>query len=212
MLQLKHTVSFFAIFGVGLFSCKDKEPPRKPEPEKIIYKIDTSNAQPQTEATRAPIINISDTIAPREIVVYVKDSAKTSERIGIRLEHIFRKTLPEFFKKNKISKTGSRIVWYKSSSAPFYFEAGFPVNKRPKSTAKNILVRDIGGDSALVAHFYGPYHLTYEAYEVLREQLKNAHKKPAGSPYEKYIIPAIDSTGRARDPYKVLTDIVFPYR
>lgn len=200
------------IFLVSISACKEKKNPAKQAPEKIIYKIDTAKEKSLPKNVRAPIINITDSIAPREIVLYVKDTAKTSERIGMKLEHIYSKILPEFFKKNNITKTGPRIAWFKSSSAPFYFEAGFPVNKKPKKTPKNILVREIGGDSALIAHFYGPYHLTYEAYEVLRQQLKDSHKKPSSPPYEKYIIPLMDSTGKARDPYKVLTDIIFPYR
>jgi len=193
-------------------ACKEKKPVKKQEPEKIIYKIDTSREKELPAASRAPVINIVDTIAAREIVIYVKDSAKTSDRIGIKLEKIYRKTLPEFCKKNNITITGPRIAWFKSSSAPFYFEAGFPVNKKPAKKSKNIFVREIGGQNVLVAHFYGPYHLSYEAYVALSEQLKSLNKKQSASPYEKYITPPIDSTGKAMDPYKVLTDIVFPHK
>lgn len=181
------------------------------DPKEIVYKIDTSKANTNLIAKRPSIINIVDTIAQREIVVYVKDSARVNERIGIKLEKIFNETLSEYFKKNKIKKAGSRIVWFKTSKAPFYFEAGFPVDKKPLKKGKNIYVRNIGGDSVLVAHFYGPYQLTYQGYEALKSWLKDHKKKASGAPYEIYIDSPIDSTGKAVDPYRVRTDIVFPH-
>lgn len=211
MFQLGKLITCAGLFLTVFAACSNKKQEKKEEPEKIIYKIDTSKEKQAPIESRAPIINIVDTITAREIVVFVKDSAKSSDRIGIKLERIYRKTLPEFFKKNKIVKTGPRIAWFKTSSAPFFFEAGFPVNKKPSKKEKNILVKEIGGDSALIAHFYGPYHLTFEAYEVLSDRLKTLHKKSSASPYEKYVTAPIDSTGKAIDPYKVLTDIVFPH-
>jgi effector-binding domain-containing protein len=194
-----------------LDACKEKKQELKQDPARIIYKIDTAKETPSPAAQRPPIINITDTVASREIIIFVKDSARTSERIGEKLEAIYNKTLPEFFEKNNIRKTGPRMAWFKSSSAPFYFEAGFPVDKKPKKTAKNIFVREVGGDSVVVAHFYGPYQLSYEGYGALKDWLKNNHKKASGAPYEIYVTAPVDSTGKARDPYRVQTDIVMPH-
>lgn len=204
-------IGFLVLIG-SLLSCREKKQEIKQDPARIIYKIDTAKESPSPTALRPPIINITDTVAIREIVVYVKDSARSSERIGLKLEQIYNKILPEVFEKNKIKKTGSRIAWFKSSGAPFYFEAGFPVDKKPSKTGKNIFVREIGGDSVVVAHFYGPYQLSYEGYGALRDWLKNAHKKASGAPYEIYVTPPVDSSGKAKDPYRVQTDIVMPHR
>ncbi len=141
----------------------------------------------------------------------MKDSARSSERIGLKLTNIYDKVLADVITKNKLTRTGSRIAWFKNSSAPFYFEAGIPINKKPAKLPKNVYVKTIGGDSAVVAHFYGPYELSYEGYGALREWLKDYKKKASGSPYEVYIGEPIDSTGKRRDPYRVQTDIVFPH-
>jgi len=181
-------------------------------PEKIIYKVDTSSkGGKQPVAKKPPIININDTIAVPQIVIYMKDSARSSERIGLKLTNIYNKVLADVIKKNNLSKTGARMAWFRNSSAPFFFEAGIPVNKKPAKLPKNVLIKNIGGDSAVVAHFYGPYELTYEGYGALREWLKDNNKKASGAPYEIYVGEPIDSKGKPADPYRVQTDIVFPH-
>lgn len=207
------TKGMIVFLAALILSCggKQSKDEKKVSPETIIYKIDTSKKTTTTIAKKPPIINISDTIALKQIILYMKDSARSSERIGLKLTNIYDKVLVDFMKKNKISKTGSRMAWFRNSSAPFFFEAGIPVNKKPAKLPKNIYVKNIGGDSAVVAHFYGPYELTYEAYSALREWLKDNKKKAAGAPYEVYIGEPIDSKGKASDPYRVQTDIVFPH-
>jgi effector-binding domain-containing protein len=198
---------FIIIFAWG---CKGDDDKKVITPEKIIYKIDTSKAEHKV-AQKPPIINITDTIAVKQIVLYMKDSARSSERIGLKLDNIYNKVLADLVKKNNLTKTGARMAWFKNSSAPFFFEAGIPVNKKPAKLPKNVLVKNIGGDSAVVAHFYGPYELTYEGYGALREWLKDNKKRASGAPYEIYIGEPIDSKGKPTDPYRVQTDIVFPH-
>jgi effector-binding domain-containing protein len=201
------------LFCIPVFlgvSCTSKKEEKTLAPEAIIYKIDTSKAAPLA-GQKPPIINITDTVAPKQIVLYMKDSARSSERIGIKLTNIYDKVLADVISKNKLTKTGARIAWYKNSSAPFFFEAGIPINKKPAKLPKNVFVKTIGGDSAVVAHFYGPYALTYEGYGALREWLTDNKRKSKGAPYEVYVGEMIDSLGKAKDPYRVQTDIVFPH-
>ena len=215
-LLAKKIIRVFLLVNMAYWvtGCSGSSDEKKITPEKIIYKVDTSSKKKETasqEKKRPPIINITDTIAVPQIILYMKDSARSSERIGIKLNNIYGKVLAEVIQKNKLTKTGSRMAWFKSSSAPFFFEAGIPVNKKPAKLPKNVMVKNIGGDSAVVAHFYGPYELTYEGYSALREWLKDNKKKAAGAPYEIYVGEPIDSKGQPADPYKVLTDIVFPH-
>ena len=194
------------------WNCNSDKKEKKVSPETIIYKVDTSSHKKGAIAKKPPIINITDTVAIRQVVLCMKDSARSSERIGLKLTNIYDKVLADIIKKNKLTKTGSKIAWFKNSSAPFFFEAGIPINKAPVGKLpKNVFVKNIGGDSALVAHFYGPYELTYQGYEALREWLKDNKKKPAGAPYEIYVGEPIDSKGKAADPYRVQTDLVFPH-
>lgn len=199
----------FSVLFLG--ACNGSEEKKiKPDPSTIIYKKDTSDKNSISEPDRPPIINITDTIALKRIVVLVKDSANSSQRIGLKLSRIYDSILPAYISKNKLKRTGPRIAWYKSSKAPFYFEAGFPVDRKPASSGKKITVREIGGDSAVVAHFYGPYESTYLAYQALTEWLKDHNKKSSAPPYEIYVGEPFDEKGNRIDAYKILTDIVFP--
>ena len=49
-------------------------------------------------------------------------------------------------------------------------------------------------------------------YEALADFVKENKKKRNGVPYEIYITEPIGIDGKAIDPYKVQTDIVYPYQ
>ena len=204
-------IACITLIGLYTWGCNADQKDKQVTPEKIIYKVDTSKRSENAATKKPPIINITDTIAIKQIVLYMKDSARAGERIGIKLNTIYNKVLADVIKKNNLVKTGARMAWFRNSSAPFFFEAGIPVNKKPAKLPKNVLVKNIGGDSAVVAHFYGPYELTYEGYAALKDWMKENKKKPAGVPYEIYVGDPIDSKGMPADPYRVQTDIVFPH-
>ena len=181
-----------------------------PDRGSVIYKKDTSEKITSLEPSRPPIINIQDTIAIKRTVIVIRDSASSSQRIGMKLSRIYDTYLPAFCLKNKIKKTGPKMAWYKSSKAPFFFEAGFSVDKKPARLEKNMFVKNIGGDSAVVARYYGPYESTYLAYQAISEWMHDNKKKSSAPPYEVYIGDPFDDKGKRLDPYKILTEIVFP--
>lgn len=159
---------------------------------------------------KPPIINIIDTLSPRRIVVYMKDSAATRERVSAKLAQIYGNKLAAVFKKNNLKITGQPMAWYRSQKAPFYFEAGIPVNKRPAKLVPGVQVREMKPDSVIMAHFFGPYDLTGQGYEALKERLKDTRRTAKGKPYEVYITDPIDKKGKPVDPYRIQTDIIFP--
>lgn len=163
-------------------------------------------------AKKAPVINITDTLANKYIVLCMKDSAATSERIAGKLKVIYGIKLPAIIKKHGLKVTGAPMAWYKSQKAPFFFEAGFPVDKKPAKLPAGVTVKQIGVDSVVVAHFYGPYDLTVQAYTALQDWIKDHKKKQIHPPYEIYVDDAMDKNGKLKDPYKVQTDIVFTWR
>ncbi|MFT3911878.1 MAG: hypothetical protein QM737_20805 [Ferruginibacter sp.] len=201
------------VFVLSLFivSCGgDKE--EKPVTPPVILRKDTATHKKNDETLQAaPIINITDTIALKANVIYIKDSAATSFRLSQKLGQIYGTKLQAVIKQNKLKLTGAPIAWYRTQKAPFFFEAGLPVDKKPAKLAKGILFKTIGGDSAVVAHFYGPYERTTVAYEALNDFLKDRNKKSKAPAYEIYITDPIDKTGKPVDPYKVQTDIVIPH-
>lgn len=176
-----------------------------------VVKKPVVEAKP-AESKRGPIINITDTLSVKRIVITVKDSAATMPRISIKLAEIYGIKLAAVLKKNNLKTTGSPIAWYKSEKPPYFFEAGLPVDKRPSKPGPGVQVKEIGIDSIVVAHFYGPYELIPQAYDALRDWIKDHKKKAKGAPYEIYIDEPVEKDGRPKDPYKVQTDIVFPWK
>jgi len=87
-----------------------------------------------------------------------------------------------------------------------------PVDKKPSKLPPGVIIKQIGTDSVVVAHFYGPYSLTAKAYPVLQDWLKDHKKKAIQPPYEIYVDDPMDKNGKLKDPYKVQTDIVFTWR
>lgn len=204
------TFCFLMLSGMLLLSCDDNDEPATPTT--VIYKKDTAVLKQQSVKLKAPVINIVDTVClPYKVLVY-KDSAANSTRIGEKMAKIYDSILPAVAASKKITLNGPRMAWYRSSTAPFYFEAGIPISGTPSGKLpKNISVKQIKSDSAVVAHFFGPYDLTYQAYEAITEWMKDRQMKRSSAPFEIYVGNAVDERGRAVDPYKVQTDIVFPH-
>lgn len=207
----KLTIAISICFVLGSPGCKNKSASKESVvPPPVEYKVDSSSMSENKNVIKPPIINITDTLSEKRMVLVMKDSAASSELIGAKMFNIYNRILPDIIKAQNLKATGPRIAWYKTSSPPFFFEAGLPINKKPGKLPKNIYVKNIAADSAVVAHFYGPYSQTFQAYEALDEWMKTYKKRAAGSPYEIYINEMYDSSGRAIDPYRVRTDIVFP--
>jgi effector-binding domain-containing protein len=129
----------------------------------------------------------------------------------MKLSQIYGVQLAALFKKGDIKMMGAPMAWYKSQKAPYFFEAGVPINKVPTKLPKGVYIKQTPTDSALVAHFYGPYNLLPQGYTALKEWLTDNKKKAKDAPYEVYVGDVIDKEGKPKDPYKIQTDIVFPH-
>ena len=208
--------SFYVLLLVlTLFTTSCNNNPSEKTTTAEAPKKDTSKAAepaPVAEVKRAPVINIGDTLSIKRIVLTMKDSAATMERVGLKLGEIYGPKLGAVLKKNNIKMTGSPMAWYKSEKAPYFFEAGVPVDKKPGKLPPGVSVKEIGVDSIVVAHFYGPYDLLPQAYDALKDWMKDHKKKAKGAPYEIYVGDPMDEKGKPKDPYKVQTDIVFPWK
>lgn len=167
----------------------------------------------KTVTKKAPIINIIDTIATKRLVLCIKDSANSAERVTTKLGDIYGVKLAAVIKKYGLKVTGAPMAWYKTQQAPYFFEAGLPVDKKPAKIPKGIIIKQIGGtDSVVVAHFYGPYDLATQGYLVLQDWIKDRKKKATIPPYEIYVDDPMTKEGQLKDPYKVQTDIVFTWQ
>jgi effector-binding domain-containing protein len=196
-------------------SCNNKDDKHQDNPGKDTTKTaekKEAKKEPEPEYQRPPIINIVDTLAPRRIVAFMKDSAASVERISPKLNAIWGTKLPEYLKKNNLKAAGAPMAWFRNQKAPYFFEAGIPVNKKGNKTVKGVQVKDMPAGKVIVAHFYGPYELLSQGYDAIKEFMKENKKVAAGAPYEIYITSHLDKDGKPVDPYKVQTDIVFPIR
>jgi effector-binding domain-containing protein len=201
-----------SILPLLLPACKGKDDETAKPKEPVKIKQDTSRLPLETNIKKPPIINIVDTVVIKQTVIYIKDSAASSERISKKLSDLFEKRIPELSKSQKFKILSSPMVWYKSQQAPFFFEAGVAIDKKPAKLTKPYLVKTIGGDSAVVAHFFGPYEITIMGYEALNDWMKSHKKKRTSPSYEIYVSNPYSPDAKKADPYKVQTDIVFPHK
>lgn len=204
--------AFFVSLTLLIISCKDDKQAPTVDKSTIIVKSNKPRSKNDTTPRSVPIINISDTIELSSIVLCVKDSAINNVRLSQKLAKIYGIKLAELIKKNKLKVTGPPMAWYKTQKAPFFFEAGIPVDKKPKKLPKGFVIKQTGGVRAIMAHYFGPYEETPQAYSVLKDWIKDEHKSIAAPPYEIYVSDPIGKDGQPIDPYKVETDIVYPYR
>lgn len=164
----------------------------------------------ETQPDKPAIINIVDTVSAKRIVICFKDSAATLDRVGPKLAQIYGVKVADVLKKNNLKPDGAPMAWYKSEKAPYFFEAGVAVMKKPAKLSGGAYIKELAADSVVIAHFYGPYTLLSQGYTAINDWLKDAKKKSTAAPYEIYVGDPVDSTGNPVDPYKVRTDIVFP--
>ena len=169
-------------------------------------------AEKPGETKRGPVINIADTLSVKRMLLTMKDSAATLQGVSKKLADIYSGKLSALIKKNKLKISGAPVAWYKSEKPPYFFEAGIPVDKKPSNLPKGVFVKTIGSDSIVVAHFYGPYELIPQAYDALKDWMKEHKKRSKNPPYEIYVDDAVDASGKLKDPYKVQTDVVFSWR
>ncbi|MEJ7610447.1 MAG: hypothetical protein WKF88_04640 [Ferruginibacter sp.] len=205
MSRIISLLSFIVICSAYAGCKTKKEKPAPPPPVIRKEKSDSSAKQ------KGPIINVIDTVEYRRTVLCVKDSAATAAGLSLKLSNIYNVKIPGAIKTGKLKTAGQPMAWYKTQKPPFFFEAGIPVEKAPAKAIKGFYIKNTGGDSALVAHFFGPNELSTVGYDALNEILKERKKKKAAPAYEIYVKNPFEQSKEKRDPYKMQTDIVVPY-
>jgi hypothetical protein len=181
--------SMLAVVMTGIIACQANESKKTTAPAPILLKKDQPSDTSKTEEAQTPIIQLSDTTQPALNLLLVRDSASNSTRLSMKLAHIYTQQLIPSIQRNKLAIVGAPMAIYKNQQSPFFFEAGFPVDRMPQKKMKGILAKRINPSRAIVANFYGPYESTEQAY----------------------VDDPIGADGQPKDPYQVLTRIVMPY-
>jgi hypothetical protein len=52
---------------------------------------------------------------------------------------------------------------------PTFLKQDYQFNKKPSKLSGGAYIKEIGIDSIVVAHFYGPYELLPQGYDALRD-------------------------------------------
>lgn len=200
-----------------LSACSSDSNEKKEQPEIKAVVKDSAVAEkkvetPETPAKRPPIINITDTVSIKQTILCIKDSAASFERISLKLGMVYGSKLGAVLKKTGMKMAGPPMAWYHTKKAPFFFEAGVPVDKKAGKLPPNFYFKQTGTDSVTVAHFYGPYDLLPQAYDALNELMKERKRKAKEPIYEMYVGDPMDKDGKMKDPYKVQTDVVFTWK
>jgi effector-binding domain-containing protein len=202
-----------AAMAVLLFSCNDNAKEKPETPQNADNKGDSAKTVQKdtgaaTAAKRAPAINIFDTLSPKKMVLCMKDSAAAMERIGMKLGAIYGGKLAKCIKDNKLTVAGAPMAWYKTQKAPYFFEAGMPVDKVPAKLPPGVFIKELPAGNVMIARYFGPYDMMGMAYEAAADRIKSGNVKADGAPYEIYIGDPVVQ----QDPYKVQTDVVFPVK
>ena len=211
IMKVQLLFSLFCLSAV-LISCGDDKQKDTVDKADVLIKSNKPRSKNDTTPHSVPIINLQDTVAYPYIVICFKDSARNNVRLSQKLADIYGKKLQAVIKKNKLTVVGAPMAWYKSQKAPFFFEAGLPVDKKPSKLPKGFYCKNTGGLKVMVAHYFGPYEETFQAYQVLKEWMADEKKVQAAPAYEIYVTDPVGKDGQLLDPYKVQTDIIFPYR
>ena len=206
---MKNSIVYISLIVTCMSSCKTKN---EKLPDTLIEKKSDTHNSAAVVPKKAPTINIIDTVEIKRNVLCVKDSAATWEIMNEKLAVIFNKKLPDAILLGKIKMTGDPIVWYSTKKTPYFFRAGIPVDKAPTKMIKGMFMSSTGKDSAFVAHFYGPNEFTGLGYEALNEILKENNKRKSTASYEIYKDNRFLEINKKKDPYKIQTDIVMPYK
>ncbi|HPA23191.1 MAG TPA: hypothetical protein PLU18_08090 [Ferruginibacter sp.] len=205
----------FTAYLFAIMSCKGNNNHTKhasSDSSLAINKPAINVQKKENETLKAPIINIIDSFTSKAIYIMVKDSAANEELLAKKFNKIFDSILTKVIKTNKLSLKGSPACWYQKNKAPYFFEAGLPVDKIPAKLPKKVFTKQTQSDSALVAHFFGPYNLTAQGYTALKDMLKEIKPgKKAGTAFEVYVDDPMDEKGKLKNPYKVQTNIILPY-
>lgn len=188
----------------GLLSKKD--PNRNKEESDTVRPI----RMKEHEVARGPVINISDTILEKTNILCVKDSAANQEILAQKLNYLHDTILANALLKYKLKSIGSPVAFYKKKRAPYFFEAGIPVNNKIKISSKTFYYKTIPESKAIVAHFFGPKDLLNIAYGSLDTYITNQKLVRSGNSFEMYFPPA--ASKEKNNPYKQQTDIVIPVK
>ncbi len=162
------------------------------------------------EVARGPVINISDTILEKTNILCVRDSAANQEILTKKLNYLHDTILANALVKYKLKSIGSPVAFYKKKRAPYFFEAGIPVNNKISISSKKFYYKTLPQGKGIVAHYFGPKDLLNIAYGSLDTYITNQKLERTGSSFEIYFPSA--ASKETGNPYKQQTDIVIPVK
>lgn len=164
-----------------------------------------AESQPKDEAQGGQEAKIETTTTKDQVVATIIDSSSFAEltpKMGALLGEI----------QSELKKSGAEqvapvfAIYHSFSHGKVVFEAGIPVNKTFKPSAKSrVKAWEMKGGNAVVGHHYGPYN-TEKLHYTMDDWMKAKNLTIIGAPWEVYIT---DPT-KEPDTTKWYTQVYYP--
>lgn len=176
---------------------------------KVAASADTVTAKKDTvtvkDPLKEPIISVEETTIKATHYMVVKDTAATEAQIAGKLGAAYGK-IGACMKKCNLKMAGAPAAWYNQQKAPFIIEAAVATSTVCPAPENNIYLKEVKAGKGVVAHFFGPYSLTYKGHDAVEAWLKKNNKIASGPSWEVYVT----DPATVKDPYSVQTDIYYP--
>jgi effector-binding domain-containing protein/ribosome-associated toxin RatA of RatAB toxin-antitoxin module len=163
---------------------------------------------PPPAPVKEPTITLEEKDMPAATALVIPNmTANSADEVGKKLGDAYAK-IGEAAAKAGLKITGMPYAVYQGQNAPFVFDAGMPIDKKPAAVPEGMQIAEMPARKAAVAHYFGPYELMGKGYDSLKAWLLKSNKMNKNTlPYEIYVGDPM----KEKDPYKVQTDIVWPY-
>jgi effector-binding domain-containing protein len=162
-----------------------------------------NNNTTQQDTIKKPLIIIEKTIVKPIQVLFISDTARIPD-----VSKLFENDYAELFKfifSNGLTP-GNPMATHLTYEYPMQLEVAVPVNKVPTQLTGRIKSRNIDGGNAVVLHYTGNYEAMPQAYDSLRQWIKDNHIQPGGLSYEVYL----NDPGSVKSKDDLKTDIYQP--
>jgi effector-binding domain-containing protein len=205
VLRLKNLLGLFAFISlISLYSCSNPD-------QKAVQEIqqDTSHAEPAYFSTITRFANTEGIVGafdtPEMLCLSIVDSASATNIAS----HYSRNY--SILKRERdsigIEFNGTMgVINYNNDPNNLKFECILLIDKMPSKEPRHSKLVALEASRLLVYNYYGPYENLFEAYNEIRNYLKEHKLKQSGPVREFYIT----DSGLEPDPQKWLTRIFLP--
>ncbi|MCF3108716.1 GyrI-like domain-containing protein [Niabella sp. CC-SYL272] len=163
-----------------------------------------ASGKPVIHDTIVPKIALEKTVIKDMNVVYISDTANTTEDIHDVLGGGYVELI-HFIQANKLQPV-KFIAWYYAMQPPWPVDVAVETNREPTQLSGRIKFRKVPRGEVIIAHTYGPYGQVGQAYMQIEKWLKENNRKAKSAPFEVYV----NDPDLVKSPEEIQTDVYQP--